>query len=120
VTRKSKLTLGLALLVVAIIAGWPIASCEWANFELRQDLRDLSAQGAAQIGLAPPKSDDDLRSAVIGEAKHEEIQLQSDEVTVRRTGPVEAPILYLAADYRVPVGVLGFPFTLHYTASSAK
>ena len=119
-TRKSKLILALGVLVVAIVASWPVISCEWANFELRQDLRDLSAQGAAQIGLAPPKSDDDLRSAVIHEAKHEEIQLDPADVTVQRTGPADAPVLYLAADYRVPVNIFGFPFTLHCTASSAK
>ncbi|MGD1211809.1 MAG: hypothetical protein ABR973_10695 [Candidatus Acidiferrales bacterium] len=53
--RKAKLILGLAVLALAIIAGWPIASCELANLELREDLRDLAAQNGARIGLAPPE-----------------------------------------------------------------
>ncbi len=50
---KAKLILGLAVLAMAVVAGWPIASCELANLELREDLRDIAAQNAVRIGLAP-------------------------------------------------------------------
>jgi hypothetical protein len=33
---KAKLLLGLAIAALAGVAGWQIASCELANFELRQ------------------------------------------------------------------------------------
>jgi hypothetical protein len=120
VTRKAKLRFGVAVLALAVIAGWPISSSEWANFELRQDWRDLAAQGGAQIGLIPPGSDEDLRRAVIHEAKHEEIQLEPEQVTVKRSGTPQTPVLYLAADYNARVNVLGFSFALHFTPSSAK
>jgi hypothetical protein len=51
---KAKLILGLAVLALAVIACWQIGSCELADFELHEDLRDLAAQGGARIGLAPP------------------------------------------------------------------
>ncbi len=117
---KAKLIVGLAVLALAVVAGWGIASCELANFELHEDMRDLVAQIGGRIGLTPWSTDEDLRSAVIRKAKEHEIQLEPGQVTVQRTGSKEAPIIYLAADYKVRVKLLGFSFTFHFTPSSAK
>ena len=117
---KAKLILGLAVLALAVVAGWRIASCELANFELHEDMRDLAAQIGGRIGLTPWSTDEDLRSAVVRKAKEHEIQLEPGQVTVQRTGSYEAPIIYLAADYKVRVKLLGFSFTFHFTPSSAK
>jgi hypothetical protein len=117
---KAKLILGLVVLTLAGVAGWRVASCELANLELREDLRDLAAQVGSRIGLTPASSDEDFRSAVIRKAEGHEIQLEPEQVTVQRTGTAEAPLIYLAADYRVRVKLLGFAFTLHFTPSSAK
>jgi hypothetical protein len=120
VMGKAKLIAGLAVLALAVVAGWPIASCELANFELHEDMRDLAAQIGGRIGLTPWSTDEDLRSAVIRKAKEHEIQLEPGQVTVQRTGSHEAPTIYLAADYKVRVKLLGFSFTFHFTPSSAK
>jgi ABC-type sugar transport system substrate-binding protein len=117
---KVKLILGLAVLALAIIAGWQMTSCELANLEFHEDLRALAAQIGSRIGLTPPSTDEDFRSAVIRKAEEHEIQLEPEQVTVQRTGTDEAPIIYLAADYKVRVKLLGFSFTFHFTPSSAK
>jgi hypothetical protein len=118
---KGKLILGSAVLALAVIAGWQIASCEVADFELHEDLRDLAAQGGARIGLAPPNTDKELRSEVIREAKDHQIQLEPKQVTLQRGGTAEAPTVYLAADYKARVKLLpGCSFALHFTTSSAK
>jgi len=46
--------------------GWQIGASELANYELKDDLKDLASQNSACIGLAAPRSDDDRREAVIG------------------------------------------------------
>ena len=117
---KVKLILGLAVLALAIIAGWQVASFELANLELHEDLRDLAAQGGAKIGLLSFRTDEELRDAVIHEAKRHDIQLESTQVTVERTGTPPAQIIYLAADYKSRVKLPGFSFTLHFHPSSAK
>jgi ABC-type sugar transport system substrate-binding protein len=120
---KSKLILLLALLAVLVlagVAGWRIAACALADFELRQAMRDLAAQVPSRIGLTPQSTDEDFRIAVVRSAQEHEIQLEPAQVTVRRTGTHEAPIIYLAADYTVPATLLGFSFTLHFAPSSAK
>jgi hypothetical protein len=120
---KAKLVLGLAALAVLALAadaGWRIASCELANYELHEDMQYLATQLGSRIGLTAPNTDEDLRSAVIRKAQEHEIQLEPQEVTVQRTGTDEAPIIYLAADYKARVKLLGFSFTFHFTPSSAK
>jgi hypothetical protein len=118
--RKATLILGLTVLALAIIAGWQITLCELANLELQQDMRDLAAQIGSRIGLTPQSTDEDFRSAVIRKAEEHEIQLEPGQVTVQRSGPDDAPIIFLAADYKVRVKLLGFAFTFHFTPSSAK
>jgi hypothetical protein len=118
--RNPKLILGLVVLALGVIVGWPIASCEWDNFELHEDLRDIAAQGGARIGLLRPSSDDEIRNDVIREAKEHDIQLKPEQVTVQHSGTAEYPIIYLAADYEAQVKLPGFSFPLHFTPSSAK
>ena len=117
---KAKLILGSAVLGLAVITVWQIASCELANLKLHEDLRDLTSQLGVRYGYVPPSTDEQLRSDVIREAKEYHIQLEPRQVTVQLTGTAEAPIIYLAADYKVRVKLPGYSFTLHFTPSSTK
>jgi len=117
---KAKLIFGLAGLALAVFSGWQIGSCELANFELHDDLRDLAAQGGAQIGLSAPNTEDELRNAVIQEAKGHGIYLEPEQVTVRRAGTAYAPTYYLAADYEARVKLPGYSLTVHFHPTSAK
>ena len=117
---RVKLIVGLAVLALAIITGWQIASCELANLELHEELHDLASETGAYIGLNSFNTDEDFRNAIIGAAKKHEIQLEPEQVTVQRSGPDDAPIIFLAADYKARVKLLGFAFTFHFTPSSAK
>ena len=118
--EKVKFIFGLVVLALAIMTGWQIASCELANIEFHEELRDIAAQGGAKIGLLSFRTDEELRDAVIHEAKRHDIQLESTQVTVERTGTPPAQIIYLAADYKSRVKLPGFSFTLHFHPSSAK
>jgi hypothetical protein len=121
VMGKVKLILGLAILALAVVAGWQIASSEVTNLELREDLRDIAAQGGPRIGFGEFSTDEDLRNAAIRAAKRYEIQLEPEQVTVRRTGTVRAPIIYLTADYKARVTLLPrWSFTIHFHPTSAK
>lgn len=118
--RKIKIIVGLAFLVLALIAGWQIAACELANLELQSDLRDLAAQAGARIGLNAVSSDEELRADVILKDKEHEIQLEPEQVTVQRLSTGSASTVYLAADYKARVNLLGYSFTLHFIPSSRK
>ncbi len=117
---KAKLILGLAILGLAVAAGWQIASCEIANLELQTDMRDIAAQVASRIGLEAPNSDEDLRDAVIHKAEEHDIQLEPAQVTVQRTGSGKTSAINLAADYKARVNLLLYSFSLHFTPSSTR
>jgi hypothetical protein len=120
VLKKTKLMLGLALLALAFVVGWPIASSELVYFELRADLRDIASQNAVRIGLASASTDEEIRAAVIRDARKYEIQLKPEQVTLQHTGTAEEPALYLAAEYDARIKLPGYSFTLHFAPSSAR
>ena len=117
---RTKIVAGVLALVLTVTAGWQAAACELANVELRDDLHDLASQVSARIGLVDFDTDNDFRNAVIRKAERYDIYLQPEQITVRRSGTLKEPIIYLAADYKVPVRLLGYSFTLHFTPSSEQ
>jgi hypothetical protein len=114
-----KYVFGIAVVVAAIFVAWQFAAPELANIEFQDDLHDLSAQAGSRIGLSSAHSDEELRKIVLRQAQKYEIPLEPRQVTVKRSGSDEAPILFLAVDYTVPVHLPGYTFTLHFTPTSA-
>jgi hypothetical protein len=118
--RNPKLILGIAILVLLIAVGWQIGSRELANINLQEDLRDMASQAGTHIGYVPPSSDEDLIGTIVRKAKEHDIDLKPYQVTLQHRGSGETSTLYLAADYTVPVNLVFFSFTLHFTPSSEK
>jgi len=117
---KVKIFIGISVLVFVVIVGWQIVSCELANVELQDDMQDLASQAGARIGFVEPRSDEDLRRAVMRKAKEHDIVLDPDQVRVQRTGSGDTSSVYLAADYTALVKLPGGSFTLHFTPSTGK
>jgi hypothetical protein len=120
VIRKVTISLGIAVFVVIVIVGWQIGSCELANMELQDDMQDLASQAGAHIGFVEPRSDEDLRRAVMRKAKEHDIDLDPEQVSVQRSGSAGTSTVYLAADYTAPVKLPGGFFTLHFKPSAGK
>jgi len=116
--RTVKIIVGFLLFALFLSTGWQIAACEFANVELKDDLRDLSAMGGSRIGLAGPGSDSELREAVIRRAAGHDILLAPDQIFVRRSGTVDAPKVFLAVKYRTRVRLPWLSLIIHYTATS--
>ena len=117
---KVKVILVCAVLALAVSTGWQIAACVLANYELQDDLKDIAALTGSRIGLDAPSSDDDLREAVIGKARGYHIALNPNQITVRRSGTSEAPVIYLAVDYKTRIVLPGYKFILHFRPNSGK
>lgn len=115
---KIKVIVGLFVFVFVLSTGWQIASCEFNNYLLKDDLKDVAAMGGSRIGMAAPQSDTDLRDAVIHKAALHNIHLVPDQILVRRSGTEEHPIVFLAAKYRARVWMPGFALVFRYTATS--
>lgn len=116
--EKIKIIAGLCVFVFLMSIGWQIASMEFDNYLLKDDLKDVAAMGGARIGLDRPESDDDLRAAVIHRAAEHHMRLVPDQIVVRRSGTKDNPIVFLAAKYQARVWIPGFALVFHYTATS--
>jgi len=112
-----KYIFGIAVVVAMVVVSWEILEPEITNIVFQDELHDLAAQAGARIGLSGPTSDEEIRNAVIRNALRHDISLDPRQVTVRR-GTQDAPALYLAVDYTVPVNLPGYSFSLHFTPTS--
>jgi|SRR5450755_4894883 hypothetical protein len=118
--QRFKIILGVAVLVLIIVAGWQIGSSEVANMNLQEDMRDMASQAGVHVGVVVPISDDDVSGAVVRKAKEHGIELIPAQVTVRRTTSGETSTLHLAADYTASVNLGIFSVSLHFTPSTDK
>lgn len=117
---KIVIVIGIAALVWAFGVGWRIGAAELANVELQDDMKDMASQLGARIGFSTAKSDEDFRNSVVQKAQKYGIELAADQVTVERTVSGDKTDIYLAADYRVPIHVIGFSRTLHFNPQSGE
>ncbi len=115
---KIKLIVGVAVFALVMSTAWQLASCELANYELRDDLRDIASMSGARIGLLAQCSDDELRDAVIQRAAGHDIQLSPDQILVRRFGTTQNPKIFLAAKYRSRIAMPGVSLIFHLNATS--
>jgi hypothetical protein len=46
---RAKIIIGVGVIAGMAIVGYQVASCEVANMELREELRDIAAQNAQQV-----------------------------------------------------------------------
>lgn len=98
--------------------GWQLAACEFANYQVRDDLKDVATMGSSRLGLMAESSDADLRDAVIRRAAQHDIHLVADQILVQRSGTTENPEVFLAAKYLARVVMQGFSLIFHLRGTS--
>lgn len=118
--RRVKILAAAAVPFLAIALGWEVGAAEIANMNLQEEMRDLAAQGGAQIGLVAPSTDDDVRNTIASKAQAHGIALKPEQVTVNRTVLGEKSRLHITAHYTVPVNCWLFSLNLHFAPSSDK
>ena len=113
-----KTIVGMCVFAFVLSTGWQIASCEFNNYLLKDDLKDVAAMNGSRIGLGDPQSDGELRAAVIHRAAEHHMRLAPDQIVVKRSGSRENPRVFLVAKYQAQVWMPGFALIVHYTATS--
>lgn len=114
---KVKIIAGLLIFLLVISTAWQIASCELANYELKDDLKDIAAMSGSRIGLLAQSSDDDLRDAVIRRAAKHDIHLGRNQIQVQRSGTEENPA-FLEVRYRARIVFPGVSLVFHFKTTS--
>jgi hypothetical protein len=118
-TRKLARMLSFAAAILAGGIAWKIAACYIANAELQSDMRFISRQMGTTSGLSDPLSEDQLRDAVINDAKADGIELTADKVTAERTVTDTQSIVHLTVDYDGKIDLFVFTLHPHFSLSSS-
>ena len=113
-----KYVFGIAVVVALVMAGWQILGPEIVNIIFQDELKDSAAQLGGRTGVAPPRTDDEVRDLVIRKAERHDILLDPKQVTVERSSAGEPIPIFIAVDYTVPVDLLVYKFKLHFHPTS--
>ena len=108
----------IALVAAIIYAGVQIIEPELANLAFQDELHDIATQPVWRPSMSAPSSDEELRLAVLRSASRHDITLEPKQVTVQRTGAGENQTVYIAVDYSVPVNLIVYSFSLHFSPTS--
>ena len=97
-----KLVLGVAIFGVLVLVGIKLIPPFFANYELEDAI----------------KTEEDIREAVIKQARNYDIPLTPKQVHVSRVGAFGSGSLIIEADYSVPIDLPGYSTTLEFHPST--
>jgi hypothetical protein len=120
IMRKPVVLFFVALALLVVATGWQVVANQITSTELQDDMKDMSSELGARIGLIQPKTDDEVRDAVIGKALKYDIKLTRRQVKVGHVGAGVMRTLYVQADYNLPVVLPGYEFDMHFSPATDK
>ena len=108
-----KLVLGVAIFGVLVLVGIKLIPPFFANYELEDAIKTEAVQSTYST-----RSEEDIREAVIKQARNYEIPLTPKQVHVSRVGAFGSGSLIIEADYSVPIDLPGYSTTLEFHPST--
>jgi hypothetical protein len=108
-----KLILGVAVIGALVLAGIKIVPPFFSNYEFEDAIKTEAVQSTYST-----RSEDDVREAVIKQARNYDIALTPKQVHVSRVGSFGNGSLNIEADYSVPIDLPGYSTTLEFHPST--
>ena len=108
-----KMFFGIFILVAGIYLAVELIPPYFENYEFQDSLKDEATRDSY---LA--KSEDDIRASVFKKAQDFNIPITSDAIHVERQGMQFSGTVIIHAPYVVHIDVPGYPFDLHFNAST--
>jgi hypothetical protein len=108
-----KLIFGVAVFLALALVGIKVIPPFFSNYELEDAIKTEAIQSTYST-----RSEDDIREAVIKQARNYDIALTPKQVHVSRVGGFGNGSLTIEADYSVPVDLPGYSTTLEFHPSS--
>src|SRR6266851_7112034 len=102
-----KLVFGLAIFVAMGLVGFKIIPPYFSNYQFDDSLKTEAVQATYST-----RSEEDVRDAVIKQARNYDIALTPKQVRVTRVGAYGNGSLSIEADYSVPVDLPGYSTVL--------
>jgi len=120
--KRTVLIVGLAVFVMAVAIGWQFAGAYIGNVELHEDVRDVASQNSVNIGLNPPRSNQEIRVELIRAAAEHGVQIGLDQIALKKyTDASTHRVWYdVTVDYNVPINLLVYSYQLHFVQSNTS
>jgi hypothetical protein len=108
-----KLVFGFVVFAVVALVCFKLIPPFFANYELEDAIKTEATQSTYST-----RSEDDIRQAIIKEARNYDIALTPKQVHVARIGGFGTGTLAIDAEYSVPVDLPGYSTTLEFHPST--
>ena len=108
-----KLIFGLAICGFVGLLGFKLIPPYFSNYEFEDSIKNESVQATYST-----RTEDDIRDAIIKEARNYDIPLTPKQVHVTRVGGFGAGTLNIEADYSVPIDLPGYSTTIEFHPST--
>ena len=108
-----KLILGVGIFVAMGLVGFKIIPPYFSNYQFEDSLKTEAVQATYST-----RSEEDVRDAVIKQARNYDIALTPKQVHVSRVGGFGQGTLAIDAEYSVPIELPGYSTTLEFHPSS--
>lgn len=108
-----KLVFVVAILGVLVLVGVKVIPPYFANYELEDTIRTEALQATYST-----RTEDDIRNAVIKEARKYEIPLTPKQVHITRTGGIATGTLSIEAEYSVSIELPGYSTVIEFHPST--
>jgi hypothetical protein len=108
-----KLIFGIALFAAVGLVCFKLIPPYFANYEFEDSIKTESIQATYTS-----RSEDDIRDAVVKEARNYDIPLTAKQVKVSRVGGLGTGSLNIEADYTVPIDLPGYSTTIEFHPST--
>jgi len=108
-----KLIFGIGIILVAGLVCVKVIPPYFSNYEFEDSIKNEATQATYST-----RSEDDIREAIIKEARGYDIALTPKQVHVSRAGGYGTGTLAIDVDYTVPVELPGYSTTLEFHPST--
>ena len=108
-----KLIFGIALFGLVGLVCFKLIPPYFSNYEFEDSIKTESIQATYTS-----RSEDDIRDAVVKEARNYDIPLTAKQVKVSRVGGLGTGSLNIEADYTVPIDLPGYSTTIEFHPST--
>jgi hypothetical protein len=108
-----KLIFVLALLAAMVLVGVKVIPPYFSNYEFVDSMKSEALQSTYTA-----RTEDDVRDAVIKQARSYDIVLTPKQVRVTRIGNYGAGSIAIEADYTVPIDLPGYSTTIDFHPST--
>ena len=108
-----KLIFGVAIIAATVMVGFKLIPPYFSNYELEDAIKTEALQATYST-----RTEDDVREAIIKQARNYDIALTPKQVHVSRVGGFGNGSLAIDAEYSVPIELPGYSTILEFHPSS--